>query len=110
MLRASIFDYPKDWPSRISALLAAYRMTPRSVTGVSPKMAMLAREVLLPTSLIARPREEPIEVNTPFVQTFRNNIRAAHQTIRDSTRKVAKTQKCCFDKFVKDHRLQLTRR
>jgi len=63
-------------------------------------MAMLAREVLLPTSLIARPPEEPIEVTTPFVQTFRKNIRAAHQTIRDSTRKAAKTQKCYFDKFV----------
>jgi len=64
-------------------------------------MAMLAREVLLPTSLIARPPEEPIEVTAPFAQTFRNNIRAAHQTIRESTRKAAKTQKCYFDKFVK---------
>ena len=78
-------------------------MTPHSVTGVSPNMAMLAREVLLPTSLglIARPPEEPLEVTTPFVQKFRNNIRAAHQTIRESTRKAARTQKCYFDKFVK---------
>jgi len=64
-------------------------------------MAMLAREVLLPTSLITRPPEEPMEVITPFVQKFRNNIRAAHQTVRESTRKAAKTEKCYFDKFVK---------
>jgi len=64
-------------------------------------MAMLAREVLLPTSLTARPPEELIEVTTLFLQTFRNIIRAAHQTIRESTRKAAKTQKCYFDKFVK---------
>ena len=70
MLRASICDNPEDWPSRIPALLATYRMTPHSVTGVSPNMVMLAREVILPTSLIARPPEEPIEVTTPFVQTF----------------------------------------
>jgi len=101
MLRAFICDNPEDWPSRIPALLAAYRMTPHSVTGVSPNMAMLAREVLLSTSLIARPPEEPIEVSTSFVQKFRNNIRAAHQTIRESIRKAARTQKCYFDKFVK---------
>jgi len=45
MLRASICDNPEDWPSRIPSLLAAYRMTPHSVTEVSPNMAMLAREV-----------------------------------------------------------------
>jgi len=71
-------------------------MTPHSVTGVSPNMAMLAREVLLPTSLIARPTEEPIEVTTPFVQTFRNNIRAAHQTIRDSTKKSGENTEVLF--------------
>ena len=76
-------------------------MTPHSVTGVSPNMAMLGREVLLPTSSIARPPEEPTEVTIPFVQKFRNSIRAAHQTIRESTRKAARTQKCYFDKFVK---------
>ena len=48
MLRASIDEQPESWPDRLPALLAAYRMTPHSVTGISPNMAMLGREVLLP--------------------------------------------------------------
>ena len=37
MLRASIDAQPESWPDRLPALLAAYRMTPHSVTGISPK-------------------------------------------------------------------------
>ena len=59
-------------------------MTPHSVTGVSPNMAMLAREVLLPTLLIARQPQEHTEVTTPFVQTFRNNIRTRYSTSNGS--------------------------
>jgi len=51
MLRASIDAQPESWPDRLPALLAAYRMTPHSVTGISPNMAMIGREVLLPASL-----------------------------------------------------------
>jgi len=41
MLRASIDAQPESWPDRLPALLAAYRMTPHSVTGISPNMAMM---------------------------------------------------------------------
>ena len=47
--------------------MAAYRMTVHRVTGVTPNMAMLGREVLLPASLIARPPVEPIDTTIPFV-------------------------------------------
>jgi len=59
MLRASIDAQPESWPDRLPALFAAYRMTPHSVTGISPNMAMMGREVLLPASLIVQPPEEP---------------------------------------------------
>jgi len=49
------------------------------VTGITPNLAMLGREVLLPTSLIARPPEEPIQVSVPYVDSFRKTIRNAHQ-------------------------------
>jgi len=41
MLRASIDAHPESWPDRLPALLTAYRMTPHSVTGISPNMAMM---------------------------------------------------------------------
>jgi len=54
MLRASIDAQPESWAESLPALLAAYRMTPHSVTGISPNMAMMGREVLLRASLIVQ--------------------------------------------------------
>jgi len=55
MLRATAAYNPADWPAKIPIVLAAYRMTVHSTTNVTPNLAMLGREVLLPTTLIARP-------------------------------------------------------
>jgi len=44
MLRASIDAQPEPWPDRLPALLAAYRMTPHSVTGISLNMAMMGEK------------------------------------------------------------------
>ena len=52
---------------------------------------MLGREVLLPSTLIAKPPDE----------SFRDNLRNAHETIRCTTHAVAKTQKTYFDRLVK---------
>jgi len=101
MLRASIDEQPQSWPDRLPALLAAYRMTPHSVTGISPNMAMLGREVLLPASLIVQPPEEPVAVTTSFAADFRQNMRNAHASVRSATSRAAKTQKNYFDKHVK---------
>ena len=97
MLRASIDAQPESWPDRLLALLAAYRMTPHSVTGISPNMATMGREVLLPASLIAQPPEEPVVVSTSFAAEFRQNMRNAHASVRSA----AKTQNNYFDKHVK---------
>jgi len=101
MLRASIDAQPESWPDRLPALLAAYRMTPHSVTGISPKMAMMGREVLLPASIIVQPPEEPVVVSTSFAAEFRQNMRNAHASVRSATSRAAKTQKHYFDKHVK---------
>ena len=82
MLRTSAQDNPADWPNRLPTLLAAYRMTPHNSTGVSPNMAMLGREVLLPCTLIAAPPESDISLTTPFVTSFRQTLREAHNKVR----------------------------
>jgi len=76
-------------------------MTPHSVTGISPNMAMMGREVLLPASLIVQPSEEPVVVTTSFAAEFRQNMRNAHASVRSATSRAAKTQKNYFDKNVK---------
>jgi len=76
-------------------------MTPHSVTGISPNMAMMGREVLLPASLIVQPPEEPVVVTTSFAAKFRQNMRNAPASIRSATSRAAKPQKNYFDKHVK---------
>jgi len=103
IFRASIDEQPESWPDRLPTLLAAYRMTPHSVTGISPNMAMLGREVLLPVSLIVQPPEEPVAVTTSFdiAADFRQNMRNVHASVRSATSRAANTQKNYFDKHVK---------
>jgi len=101
MLRATAQDNPTDWPNRLPAIRAAYRMTIRSVTHTTPNMAMLGREVLFPITLIASPPEEPVNITVPFLKSFRQTMRDAHEQVRTATKSVARTQKTYFDKYVK---------
>ena len=101
MLRATAHDNPSQWPSKIPAILAAYRMSKHKVTSTTPNFAMLGREVRCPTTLIAAPPEDTETPVQPFNQTFLQNMRSAHEKIRTATRQVAKTQKNYFDAHVK---------
>jgi len=71
MLKATAQEEPVSWPQRLPTLMAAYRMTTHKTTRMTPNMAMLGREVILPASLIARPPEEPLEPKVLFVKDFR---------------------------------------
>ena len=110
MLRATAYDNPGDWPNKLPAIIAAYRMTPHShsTTGVTPNYAMLAREVRLPCSLIATPplpTQDLISEETqnliPYNVHFRDNMREAHERMRNATNRSSKTQKSYFDARVK---------
>jgi len=76
-------------------------MTPHSVTSISPNMAMMGREVLLPASLIVQSPEEPVAVTTSFAAHFRQNMLNEHASVRSATSCAAKTEKNYFDKHVK---------
>lgn len=91
MLRTTASDNANTWPSFLPALMSAYRMTSHSVTGVTPNMAMLGREVLIPATLIAQQPDEPSKPVTPCVTSFRSTLREVHQRIRQNTGTVTKT-------------------
>jgi len=100
MLRAAAYKDTKKWPSKLPSVLAAYRMTVHSTTGVTPNRAMLGREVLLPASLIVAPPEENIP-QSGYVQDFQENLRQAHQQVRQAMGTSAKAEKTYFDRRVK---------
>jgi len=61
MLRCTADENPANWPQRLPTVMSAYCccMTVHKVTGLTPNMAMFGREVMLPTSLVARPPRNP---------------------------------------------------
>jgi len=101
MLCATAHDNQSQWPGKIPAILAAYRMTKHKVTNTTPNFAMLGREVRCPTTLIAAPPEDTETPVQPFNQTFLQNMRSAHEKIRTATRQVAKTQKTTLTRMSK---------
>ena len=107
MLRATCQDHPEHWPQKLDTVMVAYRMTVHKVTGVTPNMAMLGREVLLPATLIARPPQETQIVTVPFFADLRDCIRDAHSRIRKATQATAKTQKSYYDSRVREQSFQV---
>jgi len=100
MLLATAYDYPGDLPNKLPAIMAAYRMTPHSTTGVTPNYTMLAREVRLPCSFTAAPPEETQNL-IPYNDHFHDYMREAHERVRNATNRSSKTQKSYFIARVK---------
>ena len=73
------------------------RMTPHKVTKISPNQAMLARELRCPCTLIAAPPNEGASSLLPFNETFRQNMRTAHEKVRRMSKVAAKTEKSYYD-------------
>jgi len=101
MLKTTADDNPATWPRLLPTGMAAYRTTVHKTTGMTPNMAMLGREVMMPAALIARPPEEPHRTTVPFMRDFRDTLRDAHERVRDATRSSARTQKVYYDERSK---------
>ena len=97
MLKTTADENPGTWPQRLATVMAAYRMTVHATTGITPNMAMLGREVMMPAALIARPPEEPYNTSVPFVNNLRDTLRDAHRRVRNATKLSARTQKSYYD-------------
>jgi len=97
MLKATANENPATWPPKLPILMSAYRMTVHKTTGITPNMAVLGREVMLPAALIARPPEETTRTSVPFVRGLRDALRDAHDKVRAATQATARTQKRYYD-------------
>jgi len=97
MLKTTADENPGTCPQRLATVMTAYRMTVHKTTGVTPNMAMLGREVMMPAALIARPPVEPYSTTVPFVSNLRDASRDAHRRVRVATKSSARTQKSYCD-------------
>jgi len=101
MLRVTCEGDPTGWPSKLPVVFSAFRATRHKATGVTPNMAMLGRETMLPCSLITALPDDNTAVTVPFVERHRDNLRAAHALAREHLHAYAKTQKRYFDARLK---------
>ena len=60
-------------------------------------MAMFGREVMLPSSLVAKPTDEPVTSSVPFVIDLRDALTNAHERVRTATKRVARVQRKYYD-------------
>ena len=97
MLKTTADENPGAWPQRLATVMATYRMTVHKTSGITPNMAMLGREVMMPAALIARPPEEPFTTSVPFVSNLRDTLRDAHRRVRNATKSSARSQKSYYD-------------
>ena len=97
LLKAVAEDNRTTWPQRLPTVMSAYRMNVHKTTGVTPNMAMLGREVLLPATLVARLTEESHRITVPFVRDLRDALRVAHERVRVATKSSARMQKRYYD-------------
>jgi len=109
MLRAATYKDTKQWPSKLASVLAAYQMTVHSTTEVTPNRAVLGREVLLPASLIVASPEENLP-QLGYVQDFQDNLRQAHQQVRQAMGSSAVAEKTYFDQRVKSYSFSVGQR
>jgi len=49
-LKTTTDENPATWPQRLPTVMAAYRMTVHKTTKLTPNMAMLGRELMLPAT------------------------------------------------------------
>jgi len=86
--------------------MSAYRMTVHKVTGLTPNMAMFGREVMLPSSLVAKPPEEPITSSVTFVIDLGDALRNAHERVRMATKRATRVQRKYYDEKSRQTKFQ----
>jgi len=97
MLRCTADENSASWHKKLPTVTSAYRIMVHKVTGLTPNMAMFGREVMLPTSLVAKPPDEPVTSSVPFVVDLRDALRNAHDRVRRATKRAARVQRKYYD-------------
>ncbi|XP_072169533.1 uncharacterized protein [Diadema setosum] len=101
----------RDWDSKLSLALFAYRSAPQESTGETPSMMMLGREVRLLLDLTTVTSQQEIHINTPlesdYAETLRERIRFAHERARLNHKENATLQKDTYDRTAERANLEV---
>ena len=82
MIKCFIRDDQTDWDENLSCLASAYRASVHETTQFTPNLLMLGREVMIPHEIIAGTQDLTQTSYGDFVDTLRQNLQKAHDTVR----------------------------
>lgn len=82
-VRCFVDQSQTDWDKYMPQLASAIRSSVNHMTGMTPNLMMLGREICLPTDLVFRPpKEDKTEDEHVFVTELKENIRKTHEFAR----------------------------
>ena len=101
MIKAYLKGEQENWDSNLGCLVAAYRATPHSSTGLSLNIMMLGREVRIPAELKSGVTGD-VDGNMvtsygEYVNWLRDRMQVAHEIARSHLQSAARHHKYAYD-------------
>ena len=97
----------KDWARQLPYVMAAYRSSVHSSTGITPNMMMLGRETVAPLSVLYPEPEVLGEEGEGFVADLQTRMGKAHEYAREALGVAVSRQTRNYDKRVKGGELEI---
>jgi len=108
VLGKTVSENQRDWDTRLSFAMAAYRASRHESTGYTPNMLTLGREVRMPADIVYGSLDEtPAKTYDGFVETVQERMTAAYEETRIALRKAAERNKRHYDVRVRSNEYQV---
>ena len=93
-----IASHQKDWDTRLSFAMSAYRASRHESTGYTPNMLTLGTEVTAPADIMYGSLNEPSsETYDDYVESMRERMITAYEQTRAALRRAAERNKRYYD-------------
>ena len=102
MLRCYVDKNQRDWDSKLSLVMSAYRSSVHSTTQNTPYFLLHGREFTLPVDLIFPNHGADRTTHSSFVRKLRGSLKSAYRDAREATNANLKLQKRCYDRKVRE--------
>ena len=107
MLRCYLKGKANTWDEYLPFIASAIRATPHRMTGYSPNMMMLGREVVMPKTLqFGNPSREDPQIPSVYVAKLKEKIQDTHQHAREKLQMAQQHQKRTYDLHLKENSFQ----
>ena len=98
MLRCYVDKNQRDWDSKLSLVMSAYRSSVHSTTQNTPYYLLHGREFTLPVDLIFPNHGADRTTHSSFMRKLRGSLKSAYRDAREATNANLKLQKRCYDR------------